>query len=114
MRKNYRFRSSSTLGKVFLRNWCKKNISREISSAPKKGLGVNLFVNFKDKSLEEEANKAISETNFFSQYPFNNDVKKILLDQKTHEGNRWSAYCLISTHISLEKINERKYIFQSV
>ena len=35
--------------------------------------------------------------------------KKILLDSKTHPGNRWAAYSLIKTYENMKKIEEKNF-----
>jgi hypothetical protein len=51
----------------------------------------------------------IRKTNFFNFFPFKRNIKKILLDKKTHPGNLWTAYALINTFDELVKINKQKY-----
>ena len=49
----------------------------------------------------------IESSDFFRNYQFKKDIKKILLDDKTHPANKWSAYSLIKTNESLKEINKK-------
>ena len=46
-------------------------------------------------------------TDFFDHYPFKKNIKKVLLDNKTHPGNKWTAYSLIKTFENLKEINKK-------
>jgi len=64
---------------------------------------------FSNKHINEALNfeKVIKETNFFDHYPFKKNIKEILLDKKTHAGNKWIAYSLIKTFENLNEINKK-------
>ena len=104
MPSKYRFNNGQ--GKHFLRSYVNEKIDRLISSRPKKGMGHYLFSN---KHINEALNfeKVIKETNFFDHYPFKKNIKEILLDKKTHAGNKWIAYSLIKTFENLNEINKK-------
>jgi asparagine synthase (glutamine-hydrolysing) len=105
MPKNYRFKNN--LGKYYLRRYTKK-IDNILAESPKIGMGDSLW---RIKSNREFLNMedTIRKTNFFNFFPFKRNIKKILLDKKTHPGNLWTAYALINTFDELVKINKQKY-----
>ncbi len=107
MPSHYRF--GKNFGKYFLRNYVSKKISSKIANRPKQGMGNYLWSKsdiYKALNFEE----TIMSSDFFNHYPFKKNVKKILLDKKTHPGNKWTAYALIKTYENLRKINENKKI----
>ena len=105
MPKEYRFKKN--LGKYYLRRYIKK-IENTLARSPKIGMGDALW---QIKSIKEFLNMedTIKKTKFFDFFPFKKNVKKILLDKKTHPGNLWSAYALINTFDELDRINKQKY-----
>ena len=103
----YRFKKD--FGKYYLRHYVRKNIDKYVSRAPKIGMGNSLYESEECKkflNMEE----TISKTNFFSFFPFKKNIKKILLNKKTHPGNIWTSYALINTFDELNKINKQKKI----
>ena len=59
--------------------------------------------------MAEKFEETINNTDFFNNFPFKSNVKKILLDSKTHPGNRWAAYSLIKTYENMKKIEEKNF-----
>lgn len=94
-------------GKFILREFVKAHIDKSISNRPKVGMGNYLWAT---QNIYEilNFNKTISETNFFNQFPFKEDVKKTLIKKKTHPANLWAAYCYIKTFNKLCRINNLK------
>tara|TARA_B100000686_G_scaffold114870_1_gene122375 strand:+ start:23 stop:823 length:801 start_codon:yes stop_codon:yes gene_type:complete len=102
MPSKYRFNNGQ--GKYFLRNYVNEKIDKLIGKIPKRGMGKNLWSNdniYNALNFED----VIRGSDFFSNYPFKKNVKNILLDSKTHLGNRWIAFALIKTQENLKKIN---------
>ena len=101
-----KFRFHEEYGKFFLRNYATKKIDKSIANRPKRGMGDYLWKNqniYKTLNIED----TIEGTDFFRNYQFKKDIKKILLDDKTHPANKWSAYSLIKTNESLKEINKK-------
>ncbi len=101
MPKKYRFEGEN--GKIFLRNYTESKIDKSISKSPKKGFGFSVATNKKNKTILN-IEDTIMNTDFFSYFPFKKNIKKILLDENTHFGNRWSAYSFIKTFENMKKI----------
>ena len=101
MPKKYRFEGEN--GKIFLRNYTESKIDKSISKSPKKGFGFSVAANKKNKTILN-IEDTIMNTDFFSYFPFKKNIKKILLDENTHFGNRWSAYSFIKTFENMKKI----------
>ena len=70
-------------------------------------MGSAVYYDEDNKELIEMRN-TIKQTDFFSFFPFKKDIKKTLLDKKTHPANLWTAFTLINTFKELNKINEEK------
>ena len=103
-----KFRFNNGYGKHFLRSYVNEKIDKSIANRPKKGMGNYLWSNnniYKALNFEE----VIKNSDFFDHYPFKKNVKNILLDDRTHPGNRWTAYSLIKTFESLNEINKKTY-----
>ncbi len=101
-----KFRFNNGYGKHFLRNYASKKIDQSIANRPKKGMGNYLWSNidiYKALNFED----TIMSTDFFDHYPFKKNIKKLLIDNKTHPGNRWTAYSLIKTFENLKEINKK-------
>ena len=94
MKSNYRFKNN--LGKFFLRNFVEKKVDKNIAKNPKRGMGSSLWDVSKNNKLLN-AKEEILSTNFFDNYPFNKNIKKILLNNNVHPGNIWAATTLIKT-----------------
>ena len=94
MKSNYRFKNN--LGKFFLRNFVEKKVDKNIAKSPKRGMGSSLWDVSKNNKLLN-AKEEILSTNFFDNYPFNKNIKKILLNSNVHPGNIWAATTLIKT-----------------
>ena len=93
-------------GKYFLRSYASQKIDQSIANRPKKGMGNYLWSNidiYKALNFED----TIMSTDFFDHYPFKKNIKKVLLDNKTHPGNKWTAYSLIKTFENLKEINKK-------
>ena len=103
MPNKYRFKGRQ--GKSFLREYVGKNIDKKISKRKKYGLGPYLW---SDRLVYNSLNidDIIMSSNFFEKYPFSKNIKKILLDKNTHQGNKWAAYALIKTFENNKKINQ--------
>ena len=102
-----KFRFEKDFGKLFLRNYVNKNIDHSISSRPKKGMGNYLWSNKKIyKSLNFD--DTIMNSDFIKKYPFKKNIVKILLDKKTHPGNKWTIFSFIKTFENLKDINKNK------
>ena len=50
----------------------------------------------------------IMNSDFFKSYPFKKNIVKILLDKKTHPGNKWTIFSFIKTFENLKDINKNK------
>ena len=101
-----KFRFNNGYGKHFLRSYASKKIDQSIANRPKKGMGNYLWSNidiYKALNFED----TIMSTDFFDHYPFKKNIKKLLIDNKTHPGNRWTAYSLIKTFENLKEINKK-------
>lgn len=101
MPKIYRFGKKGNTGKYFLRRYLVKRASKVISShiayQPKVGVGGYLWTgkkNYKKMNFEN----TIRQTSVFNKYPFQKNIKKLLLQKNTHPGNRWAAYNFIRMH----------------
>ena len=102
-----KYRFDGNYGKHFLRNYASKKIDQSIANRPKKGMGNYLWSNtdiYKALNFED----TIMNTDFFDHYPFKKNIKRVLLDKKTHPGNRWAAYSFIKTFENLKEINKNK------
>ena len=106
MPERYRFDLYNKVGKKFLREYCENNIDNDVAFAPKRGLGMNLNLEVKNLEFKKKVNETIANTDFFSKYPFKKNIKKTLLDRKTHPGSRWTAYCFIKTYENMRKIEK--------
>lgn len=100
-------RFKNDFGKYYLRKYVEKKIDKFVSQAPKTGMGSAVYYDEDNKELIEMRN-TIKQTDFFSFFPFKKDIKKTLLDKKTHPANLWTAFTLINTFKELNKINEEK------
>jgi len=104
-----KFRFNKGYGKHFLRSYVKEKIDKSIASRPKKGMGNYLWSN---SNIYDALNfdEVIKNTDFFNKYPFKKNVKKILLNQKIHPANKWTAYSLIKTFDNLNEINKKELV----
>ena len=68
MPEKYRFDKHHKFGKKFLREYCKNNVDEVVGSAPKRGIGYNLFLEIKNNGFEKEINEIITDTDFFSKW----------------------------------------------
>ncbi len=102
MPKKYRFNGNQ--GKKFLRDYVKNKINKAIAKNPKKGVGNN-FIDRKINRERLNIHDTIMNTDFFSYFPFKKEIKKTLLDKKTHAGNIWAAYSFIKTFEKMKRLS---------
>ena len=103
-----KFRFNNSFGKHFLRNYVSEKVDKSIAYRPKSSMGPYLWSNDNiNKALNFK--EVIKNSNFFDHYPFKKNAKNILLDNRTHSGNRWAAYSLIKTFENLNEINKKTY-----
>ena len=102
-----KYKFNKNFGKYYFREYVRKNIDELVSKGPKSGMGFDLW---QDKEITKilKIEETIKNTNFFSYFPFKKSIKEILLDKKTHPGNLWTSYALISTFDELNRINKSK------
>ena len=87
-------------GKYFFREYLQNNFDTKTSKMPKKPHGSSPL---DSDNMVQEMSETIENTDFFNKYPFKAEIKKVLLDEKTHPGNRWAAYCFIKTYENIKK-----------
>ena len=79
----------------------------DLSLTDQKRNGAYLWNNeniYKGLNFDE----TILNSDFFNNFPFKKNIKKILLDSKTHHANKWTAYSFIKTFENLREINKKK------